>query len=89
MLFKCDDFSGSERVGGTFLLEHMTLRVAATARSTDFCPFVCVKKGDLWESDLLSQMVKGHKNSQDEQKRILVFLWFGQIANAFTLERNA
>lgn len=74
--------------GGTFHLEHMTVRLTATAHFTDFCPFVCIKKGDLCESDLLSQMVKSHKNSQEEQKRILVFLWIGQIANAFTLERN-
>lgn len=74
--------------GGTFLLEHMMVRLTATAHFTDFCPFVCIKKGDLWESDFLLQMIKGHKNSQDEQKRILVFLWFGQIVNAFTLERN-
>lgn len=88
-MFNCDDFCGSERAAvGTFLLAHMTARLTVTAHLTDFCPFVCVRKGDLWESDLLSQMVKGHKNNQDEEKRTLVFLWFGQIANAFTLERN-
>lgn len=73
---------------GTFVLEHMTGRLTAVARLADFCPFVCIRKGHLWESDSLSQMVKGHKNKQDEQKRILVFLWFGQTANAVTLQTN-
>lgn len=75
--------------GGTFLLEHMTVRLTATAHFTDFCPFVCVKKGDLWESGVLSWMEKATKTAKTSRKRILVLLWFGQGANAFTLERNS
>lgn len=54
--------------GGTLLLEHMTVRLTATAHFTDFCPVICVKKGDLWEPGVLSQMEKATKTAKTSRK---------------------
>lgn len=78
--------------GGTFLLEHTTARLTATAHFTDFCPFVCVKKREsvgIWFAAADGKRPqKQPRQAKKKKKKILVFLWLGWFANAFTLERN-
>lgn len=83
------DFSGSESASGWRHISPKTQHVFQLLLLWQtFVHLFALQKVDLWESDSRSQMVKGHKNSQDEQKGMLVVLRFGQIANAFTLQRN-